>query len=958
MKKNYFFVAVMLSAVISDVSAQVNYAFSATTAVYTPITGGTTPALFSRPWDLNKSSPTYDEGIANNIPLGFIFNYNGVDYTSINICANGFATLGSPFRDTLSYVENFYINNLTAGPIAVAYYGILEPNVKPVLAPLWDDLRFSSNASLRYTTTGAAGSRLFTFEWSMAKWQFDAASPALSFELKLYEGTNVVEFCYKDEGGVPKNASASIGITASDQTGGGRFLSLQNTSSAPAISNITEDSNLSVKPANNQVYRFIPLPCKLPLNLHYTSYTNTSVNFVWDVPAGVSGFEYAVDTSYADPLSGTLTSSTNISVASLSYGQKYFIHVRSFCSASSKSAWVSTSFTTTKDLSAPPDIAWQKFIGTGRESVNSFERAPGGGYLIAGTVGTNNYDCWIAQLDENANLLWQKTLGGSGYEEAYSIKKTADSGFIVAGFSYSNDGDVSGHHGSLDSADCWVVKLTSSGAMQWQKSLGGTGDDAAFSMDATSDGGYILAGVTYSGNGDVTGYHANASEYVGDIWVVKLDSNGNMEWQRALGGTLDEAAFNIRQTSDGGFIIATYTSSNDGDVNGNHGGDDGWIVKLSSSGSIQWQKSLGGSSVDHTNSIDLTTDGGYVIAGYTGSRDGDVSGNLDTVYAQYWIVKLDAAGALQWQKSYGGSMDDAAQSIQQTSDGGYIVAGSSASNDGDVNGHHGGYNPAHLPYDDAWIVKLDSLGNFQWQKCLGGSSHDAASYIQETEDHGYIVRCYSESNDGDVIANHGEANIWIVKLGRDALLPITLVNFSGKVQGKQNRLYWTTATEQNNTGFEVQRSSDGYNFRGISFVKSKAANGNSTFEHSYDFTDIAFSASANYYRLKQIDKDGKFSYSNIVVLRDENPVTDGTITLYPNPVKSTLNVKIGAVRNTNFQLLVTDVSGRTIMNKPVLAGTGETLAQLDVSHFSAGAYFIKLIPAHAGRLLLKKFMKE
>ena len=170
-------------------------------------------------------------------------------------------------------------------------------------------------------------------------------------------------------------------------------------------------------------------------------------------------------------------------------------------------------------------------------------------------------------------------------------------------------------------------------AIEWQKSLGGTNDENAYSIQQTADGGYIAAGYSKSSNGDVTGNHGFY-----DYWVVKLDGAGNIQWQKCLGGTSYDQAFSIQQTADGGYVVAGWSYSNDGDVTGNHGGDDYWVVKLDTAGIIQWQKSLGGTNDDYAQSIQQTADWGYVIAGGSGSNDGDVTGNHGG--ADYWIVKL------------------------------------------------------------------------------------------------------------------------------------------------------------------------------------------------------------------------------------------------------------------------------------------------------------------------------
>lgn len=349
---------------------------------------------------------------------------------------------------------------------------------------------------------------------------------------------------------------------------------------------------------------------------------------------------------------------------------------------------------------------------------------------------------------------WQRSLGGTDYDQGHSILQTNDGGFIIAGISYSNDGDVSGHHGVVGNnskADYWIVKLNESGNIIWQKSLGGTKTDYAESIQQTADGGFIVGGWSLSNNDDVSGNHNYA-----DYWIVRLDTAGNIVWQKSLGGSLYDEAYSAKETSDGGFIVAGYSYSVNGDVSGSHGSGDGWIVKLDSSGNLQWQKSLGGSAFDGVLSILETSDEGFMVAGFSASSDGDVTGNHGL--EDCWIVKLDSSGNINWQKSLGGSENDEARSIQ-TADGGFIVGGYSNSNDGDVSGHHGS-----TFYSDYWVVKLDSTGNILWQKSLGGSNNDQARSVQPTADGGYIVAGFSESSDGDVSGNHGIQDYWIVKL--------------------------------------------------------------------------------------------------------------------------------------------------------------------------------------------------
>ncbi len=346
-----------------------------------------------------------------------------------------------------------------------------------------------------------------------------------------------------------------------------------------------------------------------------------------------------------------------------------------------------------------PALQWQKCLGgTAWDEAHSIQPTTDGGYIVAGETGSTNGDvtgnhgggdAWVVKLSSTGSLQWQKALGGTSEDNANSIQLTADGGFIMVGFTASNDGNVTGNHSGYN--DAWVVKLSSTGSLQWQKCFGGLSNDQADSIQPTPDGGYIMAGSTQSTNGDVTGNHGGY-----DAWVVKLSVTGIVEWQKCLGGTIDDKAFSIQLTTDGGYFITGYTASPNGDVTGVHGGTDVWVVKLSSTGNVLWQNPLGGTGTDAAFSIQPTTDGGCIVAGYNGSGDGDVTGTHGGMDA--WVMKLSSTGSLQWQKDFGGINSDVTISIQPTTDGGCIVAGNTDSNDGDVTGNHGNY--------DFWVVKL------------------------------------------------------------------------------------------------------------------------------------------------------------------------------------------------------------------------------------------------------------
>jgi PKD repeat protein len=401
---------------------------------------------------------------------------------------------------------------------------------------------------------------------------------------------------------------------------------------------------------------------------------------------------------------------------------------------------------------------------------------------------------------------WSKVYGGSDNDTAQSIQQTTDGGYIVAGTTESGDGDVKGKNGGLD---CWVLKLDRKGNLVWAKCRGGSGDDEANSVQQTSDGGYIVAGATKSGDREVKGNNGGL-----DCWVFKLDADGNLVWAKCRGGSGYDEARSVQQTSDGGYIVAGYTESTDKEVKGNHGGGDCWIFKLDAEGNLLWQKCLGGSFCDLANGIQQTSDGGYIVTGFTYSNNGDVlSSHYTATLSDGWVVKLDANGNIEWQKCLGGSGEDFFYSVQQTFDGGYALAGMTYSSDGDVNGYHPAHRTYPFPKSDGWVVKLRPSGSIEWQKCLGGSDWDNAYSIRQTKDGGYIVAGYSRSKNGDVKGHssssmdvvvhdidgitYNNSDIWVVKLDANGKLVWQ------KCAGGGNNDYGGSILESNNGGYTL-----------------------------------------------------------------------------------------------------------------------------------------------------------
>lgn len=402
-------------------------------------------------------------------------------------------------------------------------------------------------------------------------------------------------------------------------------------------------------------------------------------------------------------------------------------------------------------------IQWQNaFGGSMYDYTKEVAPTSDGGFISIGYTESSDGnvsfnhgggDCWIIKSNALGLVQWEKTYGGTNSEYGYSIQQTMDGGYIVAGYTESSDGDISTNHGA---GDCWVLKLDNTGAIQWEKTYGGSSNDNGQSIKQTTDGGYIICGYSESLDGDIN----NTNHGGGDCWVIKIDDLGTIQWNKTLGGTSYDFGQEIKQTSDGGYILSGGTNSNDGDITIQYGNGDCWLVKMDNVGTIEWMNSMGGSENDFGQSVEQTNDGGFIVAGYSMSSDGDVTGQHGN--GDCWVVKCDNNGIMQWQKALGSSGNDYAFCVKQLTTGNYILTGYSEMNDGNVTGNHGSY--------DCWIVQLDDTGLIQQQKSFGGTGVDIGYSIREATGGTLIIAGYTDSNDGDLSGNHGGGDCWVFRM--------------------------------------------------------------------------------------------------------------------------------------------------------------------------------------------------
>lgn len=351
------------------------------------------------------------------------------------------------------------------------------------------------------------------------------------------------------------------------------------------------------------------------------------------------------------------------------------------------------------------NVLWENnFGGSHRELAYDIVDSGDGGFVIVGAsyssdidVGANYGfdDYWVIKIDSTGTLIWENNYGGSSHDKASSITKTSDGGFVIAGSSQSSSNDVSTNYGYYD---YWIIKIDSSGSLIWENNFGGqSGGDEANDVIETSDGGFVIAGSSSSFDWQVGGNNSTVG-----FWIMKSDAFGNFLWGNKLGGFGTDKAYAVVETSDGGFVAVGFSTSSDGDVGGNYGGKDCWVVKLDNNGNLLWENNFGGSLDDIASSIIETADGGLVIAASSDSSDGDVGGNKGGT--DYWVFKLDANGNLLWEDNYGGTIWDYASRVIETSDNNLAISGSSYSSNGDVSGNYG--------FLDYWIIKLGIPLNF------------------------------------------------------------------------------------------------------------------------------------------------------------------------------------------------------------------------------------------------------
>jgi hypothetical protein len=582
----------------------------------------------------------------------------------------------------------------------------------------------------------------------------------------------------------------------------------------------------------------------------------------------------------------------------------------------------------------------KRFGGNGEDVANSIELTADGGYIVCGSTtsyGIGDRDMFVLKVSADGEIEWTGTYGTTSWERIHGIKQADDGSYFLAGY-------IEGGFGFFDME---VIKIDSIGNLIWRRNIGGIEADELRGISMAPDGGVIVSGYTAS-----FGFGSK------DIYLVKFSSEGVKEWEKIIGTSEEDHNYRNIISTQGNIFLAGFS------IYGAYW--DATITKTDSLGNVLWAKRYGGGGLERIHSILELADDGLIVVGQTQSFG---SGGDDIL-----VIRTDYLGAVLWSKTFGGFNNEAAYSIVQTVDDGYNIAGYTNSYG------FGGY--------DVFLMHINSSGNLQWFRTFGGNNEDYAFDLKSTPDNGsvlvgnsysgslggsdiYLIKTDSSGNGscpsnlynpaelnlslsainlpmletiGGPISNVeltvGHPNVLVNELC--SIIPVELISFDYSIQGQIVLLSWITATEINNKGFEVERKTN-TDWENLGFVEG---NGTTTETKHYSYSDnVSSIANVNtfYYRLKQIDFDGSFEYSDIVEVQIDQPNEYSLEQNYPNPFNPVTNIEFILAMSGFVNLRVYDLLGNEVailVEKELTAGKHKL--KFDASKLASGIYLYKL----------------
>jgi len=580
-------------------------------------------------------------------------------------------------------------------------------------------------------------------------------------------------------------------------------------------------------------------------------------------------------------------------------------------------------------FSAPS--GWQKTLGgTDSDVGTSVQQTRDGGYIVTGytwSFGAGGYDAFLIKTDSIGSIQWSKTFGGTGNDYGSSVQQTSDSGYIITG--------ITNNFGA-GFQDVYLIRTDVNGNMLWSKAYGGAGTDGGNSVQQTDDGGYIITGVTNS---------FGAGNY--DVYLIRTDVSGDMLWTKTYGGAGSEEGYSVQRTSDGGYIIAGYTSSFGA------GNNDVYLIKTDSIGTTQWTKTFGGIDDDEGTSVQQTSDGGYFITGNARS--------FGPGFGEMYSIRTDAMGNMQWSKTFvvtGGAGSDG-YSGQLTSDGGSIITGRKWPTSG---------------FAEGYLIKIDAMGNMQWSKTFGTTGAGDVGYsVQQTSDGGYIIAGLTSSfgaSSGDVYLiktdGNGTSGCYEGVPSTNVISPVTVTNTSSPTTGSGGA-DTTAGTIVNNAAFVVYDVFPSTNITvtdasciGCSDGSADLTVNGGTLPYAFfwsngETTEDIFNLSAGTYSVTVIDISGCTTTDSVTI----NEMTaikqysslNSQLKVYPNPSSGVFAIEvdireIGKVR----KIMVYNMLGKVMYEIESELAISNTPSQLkknaikiDLNPYNKGIYHLQII---------------
>jgi len=511
---------------------------------------------------------------------------------------------------------------------------------------------------------------------------------------------------------------------------------------------------------------------------------------------------------------------------------------------------------------------------------------------------------------------WDKAFGGSADDNVESFFLNSDKGYIIGGSSLSGisaDKSQPNWDPTLQTQDFWIIRTDSNGTKIWDKRFGGTSSDLILEINPTSDGNIIAGGQSYSAaTGDKSQPNWDPNLGSQDYWIIKIDQMGNKLWDKRFGGTLFELFESVEETSDGGFLVAgsSFSPISGDKTVDNWGGWDYWVVKTDSLGSKLWDKRYGGTGDDLLTDAVATPDGGGLLGGYTKSKfSGDHTAGNQGAF-DYWVVRIDGNGDLLWEKNFGGNYNDWLFALSPVSGGGFLLGGQSFSEQsGDKSEPNHDPNPTGSDY---WVVKIDDNGNKIWDRTIGADEVESLSYIYETSDNDFLLsgESYSDFNGDKTEDNLGIEQTWVVK-----------IDSSGNI-------LWDKTIFTN--GHDEKGSAIPLNDLCFTVVNYTAAD---TGGYKSEFTR----GDGDYWMVKLCD---------ITVGIDE--LNSATLNIFPNPTKNNIQIS-GLLTLSDYSFVIRSVRGEIVKNGKLTTNT------INLTDISKGVYILQL--KSKNQSIYKKFIK-